>query len=212
MSIRLVLADDHPFILDALEGLFDLEEDIEVVARCSDGSQAIEAVIRHEPDVLVLDLRMPGADGVAVMRVLHEMKSSTRAVLLAGAVTDRELVECLRFGVRGVVLKEMAPAKLVQCVRTVHAGEVWVEKQSMTLAVELMLRREAGGRELSGYLTRRELEVVHLVAAGLRNREIAEQLMVSEGTVKTHLHSIYMKLGIDSRMQLLRYAQERGLM
>ena len=160
MSIRLVLADDHPFILDALEGLFRLEEDIEVVARCADGLQAIDAVKKHEPDVLILDMRMPGANGLAVMRALRDLGSQTRVVLLAGAVSDRELVECLRLGVRGVVLKEMAPAKLVQCVRKVYAGHVWVEQQSITQAVDLMLRREAGRRELAEQLTRREIEIV----------------------------------------------------
>jgi DNA-binding NarL/FixJ family response regulator len=211
MSIRLVLADDHPFILDALEALFRLEEDIEVVARCTDGAQAIEAVRKHEPDLLILDMRMPGADGLAVMRALRDMGSRTRVVLLTGAVADWELVECLRLGVRGVVLKEMAPVKLMQCVRKVHAGDVWVEKQSITQAVDLMLRREAGGRELAGYLTRREIEIVQLAAAGLRTKEIALRLTVTEGTVKVHLHNIYAKLGVDGRMELLKYAQERGL-
>ena len=162
MSIRLVLADDHPFILDALEGLFRLEEDVEIVARCTDGLQAIEAVSKHEPDILILDMRMPGADGLAVMRAMRETSSRTRVILLAGAVADWELVESLRLGVRGVVLKEMAPAKLVQCVRRVHAGHVWVEKQSITQAVDLVLRREAGGRELAEHLTRREVEIVQL--------------------------------------------------
>jgi DNA-binding NarL/FixJ family response regulator len=211
MSIRLVLADDHPFILDALEGLFRLEEDIEVVARCIDGAQAIEAVTRHEPDLLILDMRMPGADGLAVMRALRDMGSRTRVVLLTGAVADWELVECLRLGVRGVVLKEMAPAKLVQCVRTVYGGDVWVEKQSITQAVDLMLRREAGGRELVAHLTRREIEIVQLAAAGLRTKEIALRLTLTEGTVKVHLHNIYKKLGVDGRMELLKYAQEHGL-
>jgi two-component system, NarL family, nitrate/nitrite response regulator NarL len=211
MSIRLVLADDHPFILDALEGLFRLEDDIEVVARCTDGVQAIEAVGKHDPDILILDMRMPGADGLAVMRALRETSSRTQVVLLAGAVADHELVECLRLGVRGVVLKEMAPAKLVQCVRRVHAGHVWVEKQSITQAIDLVLRREAGGRELAGSLTRREVEIVHLVAAGLHNKEIARRLTVTEGTIKAHLHNIYAKLGVDGRMELLKYARERGL-
>jgi two-component system, NarL family, nitrate/nitrite response regulator NarL len=211
MSIRLVLADDHPFILDALEGLFRLEEDVEIVARCSDGVEAIEAVGKHDPDIIILDMRMPGADGLAVMRALREMGSRTQVILLAGAVADWELVECLRLGVRGVVLKEMAPAKLVQCVRRVYAGHVWVEKQSITEAVDLVLRREAGGRELAGQLTRREVEIVHLVAAGLRNKEIARRLTVTEGTVKVHLHNIYAKLGVDGRMELLTYARERGL-
>jgi DNA-binding NarL/FixJ family response regulator len=211
MSIRLVLADDHPFILDALEGLFRLEEDVEVVARCADGVQTIEAVERHEPDVLILDMRMPGADGLAVLRALRRMGSRTRVVLLTGAVTDWEVVECLRLGVRGVVLKEMAPVKLVQCVRKVHAGDLWVEKVSIMQAVDLLLHREAGGRELAGHLTRREIEVVQMVAAGLRNKEIAQRLTVADGTVKVHLHNIYAKLGVDGRMELLKYAQERGL-
>jgi DNA-binding NarL/FixJ family response regulator len=145
VSIRLVLADDHPFILDALEGLFRLEDDIEIAARCTDGLQAIEAVTTLAPDILILDMRMPGADGVAVLRALEERGTRTRVVLLAAAVTDLELVECLRLGVRGVVLKEMAPSMLVQCVRKVYAGDVWVEKRSMSQAVDLMLRREAGG-------------------------------------------------------------------
>jgi len=211
MSIRLVLADDHPFILDALEGLFRLEEDIEVVARCSDGVQALEAVERLEPDVLILDLRMPIADGLDVLRRLHELGSRTWVVLLAGSVEDRELVECLRLGVRGVVLKEMAPRLLVQCVRKVYAGDVWVENRSMTRAVDLMLLREAGARDSAAHLTPREIEVVQMVAAGLRNKEIAGRLTVTEGTVKVHLHNIYAKLGVDGRLELLKYAQERGL-
>ena len=211
MSIRLVLADDHQFILDALEGLFRLEEDIEVVARCSDGAQALEAVERLEPDVLILDLRMPIADGLDVLRRLHELGSRTWVVLLAGSVEDRELVECLRLGVRGVVLKEMAPRLLVQCVRKVYAGDVWVENRSMTRAVDLMLLREAGARDSAAHLTPREIEVVQMVAAGLRNKEIAGRLTVTEGTVKVHLHNIYAKLGVDGRLELLKYAQERGL-
>jgi len=211
MSIRLVLADDHPLILDALEGLFHLEEDIEVVARCSDGVQALEAVARFEPDVLILDLRMPVSDGLDVLRALHRLGSRTRAVVLAGSVEDRELVECLRLGVRGVVLKEMAPRLLVQCVRKVFAGEVWVENRSITRAVDLMLLREAGARDSAAHLTQREIEVVQLVAAGHRNKEIARRLTLTEGTVKVHLHHIYAKLGVDGRLELLRYAEERGL-
>ena len=211
MSIRLVLADDHPLILDALEGLFGLEEDIEVVARCSDGVQALEAVARLEPDVLILDLRMPVSDGLEVMRTLHELGSRTRVVVLTGSVKDRELIECLRLGACGVVLKETAPRMLVQCVRKVFAGETWVENRSITRAVRLMLVREAGARDSAEHLTPREIEVVQMVAAGHRNKEIARRLTLSEGTVKVHLHNIYSKLGVDGRLELLKYAQEHGL-
>jgi DNA-binding NarL/FixJ family response regulator len=211
VTIRLVIADDHPLVLDALESLFGLEEDIEVVARCTDGVEAIEAVHRHEPDILILDMRMPAADGLAVLRALSDQGAQTQVVLLAGSVEDRELVECLRLGVRGVVLKEMAPHMLVQCVRKVAAGDVWVEKRSINQAVDLMLRQEAVRGELAAQLTPREVQVVRMAAEGLRNKEIAERLTVTEGTVKVHLHNIYAKLGVDGRMGLLRYARELGL-
>lgn len=211
MTIRLVLADDHPFILDALEGLFQLEEDIEVVARCGAGNQAIEAVRECAPDQLILDLKMPEVDGLAVLRALRDMESPTRVVVLTGAVGDKELIECLRLGVRGVVLKEMAPHMLVQCVRKVHGGDVWIEKQSISRAVDLLLLREVGARSLAENLTPREVELVRMVAEGLRNKEIAQRLTVTEGTVKVHLHNIYTKLGVNGRMELMRYAQERGL-
>ena len=211
MSIRLVLADDHPFILDGLESLFRLEDDIEVVARCTDGDEAVRLVERHRPDILILDMKMPGRDGLGVMRALAEMGSSTRVILLAASVSDRELVECIRLGVRGVVLKEMAPTMLVLSVRKVHAGDVWVEKQSISRAIELMLMREAGNRQATESLTPRELEVVRLIAEGLRNKEIAERLTLTEGTVKVHLHNVYQKLGVDGRLELLNYARDKGL-
>jgi DNA-binding NarL/FixJ family response regulator len=211
MSIRLVIADDHPFILDSLEGLFRLEEDIEVVSRCTDGNAAVELVERHEPDVLILDMKMPGRDGLGVLRALAEEKSPTRVILLAATISDRELVECIRLGVRGVVLKEMAPSMLVQCVRKVHQGDVWVEKRSISRAVDLMLAREAGARELAESLTSREIEIVRLVAEGHRNKEIAERLTLTEGTVKVHLHNVYRKLGVGGRLELLNYARDHGL-
>lgn len=211
MSIRLVLADDHPLILDALEGLLRVEEDMEVVARCAHGHEAIEAVESCEPDLLILDLNMPGVDGLGVMRALGEAGSRTKVVILAASVSDRELVECIRLGVHGVVLKEMAPRMLVQCVRKVYAGDIWVEKHSVSRALDLMLRREVGAREATDSLTPREIQIVRMVAEGLRNKEIARRLTVTEGTVKVHLHNIYTKLGVDGRMELMKYAQDRDL-
>ena len=110
-----------------------------------------------------------------------------------------------------MVLKEMAPHLLVQCVRKVHAGEQWLEKRSVSLALETLLRREAASREVAKVVTARELEIVRMVASGLRNKEIAERLFISEGTIKMHLHNIYGKLGVDGRLQLARYAKEKGL-
>lgn len=211
MSIRIVIADDHHLILDGLEGILRMEDDLEIVARCTSGADALAAVTRTRPDVLVLDLRMPGLDGVDVLRELAARDSETRVILLAASITDVELIECLRLGVSGVVLKDMASAMLVQAVRKVHSGEGWVEKRSIAGALDLMIRREAGNRELLECLTAREIDILRLVAKGLRNREIAQSLTLSEGTVKTHLHNMYSKLGLGGRLELFKYAQERGI-
>ncbi len=128
MPIHLVLADDHPIILDGLEILFRMEKDIQVVARCVNGEEVLQAVRQHRPDILILDIRMPGKDGLAVLREMKDEDLPTRVVLLTVALDEEETLEALRLGVRGVVLKEMAPQMLVQCVRKVHAGEQWLER------------------------------------------------------------------------------------
>jgi DNA-binding NarL/FixJ family response regulator len=211
-TIRVVMADDHPLILDALENLFRLEPDLEVVARCRDGVEALTAVKQHRPDVLVLDIRMPGKDGLQVIWEIAAEKLSTRVVLLTAEIDDAQVLDAIRMGVRGIVLKEMAPKLLVQCIRKVNDGELWIEKRLEKHALEQLLRREAAEREATSLLTASEMNVVRLAAGGLRNKDIAGKLFISEGTVKVHLHNIYEKLGIDGRMALLRYAQENGLL
>lgn len=211
MAIRLVIADDHPIVLDGLENLFRLEPDFQVVARCVNGDECLTAVRQHQPDVLILDLRMPRKDGLAVLRELHREKQPLKVVLLATALEEEEVLEALRLGVRGMVLKELAPQMVVQCVRKVHAGERWLEKQAVGRALEMLLRREAGEREASTVLTPREIEMVGMVARGLRNKEMSERLAISEGTVKIHLHHIYKKLKVENRVELILYAQSKHL-
>jgi DNA-binding NarL/FixJ family response regulator len=211
VPIRLVLADDHPIVLDGLENLFRLEPDFQVVARCVNGEECLDAVRRHQPDVLVLDIRMPRKDGLSVLRELHREKQPTKVVLLAAALEEEEVLEALRLGVRGMVLKELAPQMVIQCVRKVHAGEQWLEKHAFSRALDTLLRREAGEREAATLLTPRELEMVGMAARGLRNREMSERLAISEGTVKIHLHHIYRKLKVENRVDLILYAQSKGL-
>jgi DNA-binding NarL/FixJ family response regulator len=188
-----------------------MEQDIQVVARCVNGEEALRAVRQHRPDMLILDIRMPAKDGLEVLREMQKEELPTQVVLLTVALDEEETVEALRLGVRGVVLKEMAPQMLIQCVRKVHAGEQWVERRSVGRAVERLLRREAGAREVAGVLTPREIEIVRMVASGRRNKEIADKLSISEGTVKIHLHHIYEKLQLDGRLELALYAQDKGL-
>ena len=209
-SISLVIADDHPIVLAGLESLLQREGDMNVVARCTDGVEAIRAVVKHRPDILILDLRMPRIDGVAVLEQLSRQELGTRVVLLAAVVDDDQLVRAMRLGVRGVVLKEMAAQCLVDCVREVHAGRQWFEQRALGDAIEKFVRRETAAKEISGVLSRRELDVVRAVAGGLRNREIAEKLGIAEGTVKLHLHTIYTKLNVDGRTALIIKLNEKS--
>lgn len=211
MPIRLVLVDDHPLILNGLTNLFSLEEEFEVLASCTNGTEALQAVRDHRPDVAVLDICIPGMNGLEVTRKIREEKLPTRVVLLTAALKEEDMLEAVQLQVHGIVLKEMAPQLLLQCIRKVHAGEQWVERRSAKEALEKLLRREAGTREAAALLTPREIDLVRMVASGLRNREIAEKLFISEGTVKVHLHNIYDKLKVDGRMALARYAREKGL-
>lgn len=209
--IRIVLADDHPIVLDGLEQLFGTEPDLEVVARATSAEAAVRVLEEFKPDVLVLDLAMPGQTGLWVMEQAAARALPARIVLLTAHVDEQQLLEAVRLGVAGVVLKEMAPRLLVECVRKVHAGERWIEKHSVARAMDRMVRRDSELQRLTRLLTPRELEIVRQVVEGLRNKEIAERLSITEGTVKIHLHNIYEKLGVTGRSQLILHATREGL-
>ena len=211
MSIRIVLADDHPVVRRGLSQFFADVDDFDVVAECGDGQAALDAVRQHAPDVLIVDLRMPVIGGLEVLRRLRKEAGSPAVILLAGNISDDEVVEGMRLGAKGVVLKEMAPSLLVRCIRKVAAGGVWLEKEAIGRALEKLLQNEEVGR-FRVALTPREIEIVRMVAQGIGNREVGERLFISEGTVKTHLHTIYEKLGLKGRVQLVAYVRENGLM
>jgi DNA-binding NarL/FixJ family response regulator len=211
MPIRLVLADDHPIVIDGLEQLLRLSQDFNVVARCRDGEETLKALRLYRPDVLILDIRMPRCDGLQVLRILQKEDLPTRVVLLTADLEEAQLLEALQLGVGGVVLKEMAPRLLIDAVREVHAGGRWIDKGSANRALEKLRRREEESREAAPSLTPRELEIVRMIARGLRNRTIAEQLLISEGTVKIHLHNIYEKLEVSGRGELAFHARSKGL-
>jgi two-component system nitrate/nitrite response regulator NarL len=209
--IRIVLADDHRIVLEGLAQLLSLEPDFDVLQRCIDGTEALEVVERVQPDVLVADVKMPGLTGMEVLERLREEGSATRVVLLTAHMTDAQVVDAVRLNVGGIVLKEAASRTLVQCVRTVAEGGRWLDPATVHGALEAMQRREAGIATASKTLTKRELEIVRMVATGLRNKQIGDKLAISEGTVKMHLHSIYEKLGISGRVELSNYARENEL-
>ena len=211
MAIRIVLADDHPIVLHGLQQLFERQGDFTVVACCPDGPNALAAVRAQRPDVLVLDLRMPGPSGVDVLRTLSAEQIPCKSVLLTAAVRDEEVVEAVKAGAMGIVLKESPADVLLDCVRTVARGESWIERDTVTRAFRTIVGRDAPAESGEGTLTPREVELVRMVAQGLRNKAIAERLAISEGTVKVHLHNIYEKLGVDGRLELVLCAQRKGI-
>ena len=206
--IRVVLADDHPLLLGGLDQLLSLERDIRVVARCPNGNEALAAIARERPHVAVVDLTMPGRSGLDLLRELAAIRSSVRLVLLTARIEHEQVLEAMKLGVAGIVLKESAPLQILDCIRRVATGEQWIDHVIGSRTLDAVLRRQAGAAKAAAVLTSREVEVVRNVARGLRNKEIADLLSITEGTVKAHLRTIFEKLAIDSRTKLIVYARE----
>lgn len=211
MPIRIVLVDDHPIVLQGLRQLFERQGDFAVSACCADAESALAAVQSAPPDVMVLDLRLRTGDGLDLLRQLAAIGVTCPTVLLTAAITSTQVLDAVKLGVRGLVLKESPSETLITCVRRVHAGEEWLDPDVVTKAFKQVLDRESALRETAETLTPREIEIAQMVALGLRNKAIGARLSISEGTVKAHLHNIYEKLGVDGRLALAVCAQQKGL-
>jgi DNA-binding NarL/FixJ family response regulator len=213
VSISVVLVDDHPIVLQGLQHLFERQPDITVAAACATVAEGLQAARTAHPDVIVLDLRMPDGGGLALLDAINSERIGVRTVVLTAAISDGEVVQAMQKGIGGLVLKESAPEQLVECVRRVHAGERWFDPDAMSRVMQQppASHRDPAAAGKAASLTGREREVVRMIAAGLRNRDIGERLSISENTVKVHLHNIYEKLGVEGRMELLLLAQELKL-
>jgi DNA-binding NarL/FixJ family response regulator len=211
MPITLVIADDHPIILQGLQRLFEREGEFEVLRSCAGGEEALDAIRSNRPDVLVLDLKMQDCHGLDVLRTLKAEHRECRTVILTAAMRDDEIANAIELGVAGIVMKEAPPAALVDCVRAVHQGKRSIDRDILDRASADVRKKPPLGTPGPTALTPRELEIVRLVAQGLRNKELANRLSITEGTVKIHLHNIYDKLGVDGRLELVLCAQQRGL-
>ena len=209
MAIRLFLADDHPIVLDGLTRVLAANARYSVVGTAANGDEALQAIRAKTPDVAILDIRMPGKTGLEVAAAVLNEALATRVVLLTADITDDDTLAAVRLGVHGVVLKQMAKSLLLKCIDKVHAGGRWVEQESMRRAFENFLKRETESASApASDLTSAETRVVELVITGARNKEIADRLGLSESTVKNHLHSIYLKLNLESRRQLVQWYEK----
>jgi two-component system nitrate/nitrite response regulator NarP len=202
--MRLLLADDHPMIRTAIEVLLR-DTDYEVVGMTGTGKATIQEVDRLQPDILLLDLQMPGGNGLDVLRHVKAGKSSVRVILLTAAIDDSSLLEAKALKVQGIVLKNSDPAYLLDCLDAIRAGRTWVDPELKERARKLAA---AAGHGLRISLAPRERQLIGFVRRGLKNRDIAAQLGVTEGTVKAYLHAIFEKLGVSNRTELAIRADE----
>ncbi len=214
-TVRLLIADDHQIFRMGLRKLLESEPGFDVVGEAGDGASALALVQQLNPDFLLLDLAMPNMSGLDTLRELAQSGFNCHIVLLAAAIEKAQMLEALRLGARGVVLKETATALLFKCIRAVMAGEFWVGRESVGDLVIYLRQVPPAPRVVSlranFRLTPRELQIISAVVAGSSNKQIAEQLSISTDTVKHHLTSIFDKLGMSNRLEMALFAVHHGL-
>ena len=215
MTIRVGICDDQPLLRDGLRVQLGLIDDLDIVGEAANGEQAVALARRERPDVLVMDVRMPVLDGIeATRRIVGRLGTeNVKVLILTTFDLDEHVYAALSAGASGFLLKDATPEELVHAVRVVAAGEALLAPTVTSRLVREFARRSAGRprRELLASLTERETEVLQLVAAGLSNAELAERLVVSHPTAKTHVSRILTKLGLRDRAQLVVAAYEAGL-
>jgi len=217
MTVKVLLADDQPLLRTGFRMILEAEPDIEVVGEAGDGESAIRLARRLQPDVVLMDIRMPVMDGVQATRELAR-SDPLRVLILTTFNLDEYVVEALRAGASGFLLKDVPATELVSAIRLVAAGDAVVAPAVTRRLLDRFAHRLPGAGEAEGSapaalesLTEREVAVLRLVARGLSNGEIAAELVVSEPTIKTHVHHLLTKLGLRDRVQLVVLAYEAGL-
>ena len=214
MTVRVVIADDQSMVRAGFRSLLNEEPDIDVVGEAADGERAVAAVRRFEPDVALMDIRMPGVDGLEATRRLIEAGSATRVLILTTFDLDEYVYEGLRAGASGFLLKDASPEQLIAAIHVIAAGDAVLAPSVTRRVVErftqLPARRDESSTALAE-LTAREREVLKLLARGLANAEIASELVVSGATIKTHVRNVLAKLGLRDRVQAVIFAYEAGL-
>lgn len=213
--VRIVLADDHPIFRDGLRTLLEAEPGFEVVGEAADAAGTVRCVTEKRPDLLLLDLSMPGGGGLAVLSDLADAGQAVRTVMLTAAIDRHETAQALQFGARGVILKDTATAMLYKCIRAVMSGEYWVgHEKALDLVQDLLqaTRTDADVPTPATRLTPRELQIVAAIVEGATNKDISGQFGLSEQTVKNHLSHIFDKLGVANRLELALYAVHHRLL
>ncbi|MEU3825157.1 response regulator [Streptomyces sp. SID486] len=207
--IKVLLVDDHQVVRRGLRTFLEVQDDIEVVGEAADGAEGVDRAEELRPDIVLMDVKMPGLDGIGALRRLRELGNPARVLIVTSFTEQRTVVPALRAGACGYVYKDVDPDALAGAIRSVHAGHVLLQPE----VAEALLSQEVtgGGQGRGSALTDREREVLALIADGRSNREIARALVLSEKTVKTHVSNILMKLDLADRTQAALWAVRHGV-
>jgi two-component system nitrate/nitrite response regulator NarL len=209
--IRILIADDHPIVRDGLRLLLEAEADFVVAGEASNGLEALRATQELAPDLLLLDVMMPGVPSLDVLGALTAGAVPTRTLLLSANIHADEVVNAVRLGARGIVSKDSPPHLLMKAIRAVMAGQYWIGRESVSELVESLRMHNVDAKKRRFGLTARELEIATAVTSGYTNGEIARRLAISGETVKHHLTKIYGKIGVSGRLELALFAISHDL-
>ncbi len=201
-KLRVILADDHPVVRDGLAAIINQQPDMQVVAEAADGEEAIALFHREQPDVMVLDLRMPKRDGVAVVEQVLGVNPKARLLIMTTFDGDEDIFRCLSQGAKGYLLKDSPRQEILNAIRAVSQDQPYTSSSIAAKALQRMAKPN---------LTKREVDVIQLLAQGRSNKDIARRLSITEGTAKTHVKSILLKLDAISRTEAVTVAHKRGL-
>jgi DNA-binding NarL/FixJ family response regulator len=210
MTIRILIADDHPIVREGLSAVLETQPDFAIVGEAASGAQAVEQAAALRPDVILLDLQLPELDGVAALRAIRAADPAMKAIIFTAFDTDERILGAVQAGAQGYLLKGAPREELFQAIRVVHGGGSLLQP---VVAARLLRQVSGSGAapDLPEQLTERELEVLHLLAKGRQNKEIANELVISERTVKFHVSAILAKLGVGNRTEAVSRAAQLGL-
>jgi DNA-binding NarL/FixJ family response regulator len=218
--IRILIADSHPIVREGLSAVLSAEPDMTIVGQGQDGMETLELVDTTDPDVILMELKLPRMEGLVVLRNLAARSHRAKVLLFTGSEDREEFVEAMKLGCAGILTKSSAPGLIAKSIRKVNEGEIWLDANTTAAVIrqfampsETAMAAGLEGKAPRGraQLSQREREIIVLIAQGYKNKEIAEKMFITEQTVKNHLHNVFDKLGVSDRLELALYAIHNSL-
>jgi two-component system, NarL family, nitrate/nitrite response regulator NarL len=217
--IRVLIADGQPIVLEGLRAVLNRQPGIEIVSEAADGIEAVEKTVHLDPDVVLMDVKLPKVDGLTVLRSIQSRAPRSKVILFASGDNKEDFVEAMKLGCCGILLKDASTSLIEKSIQKVHAGEIWLDSTTTAAVIRQFASpaefpaAHANGKSNRerAQLSQREREIIVLIAQGYKNKEIAEKMFITEQTVKNHLHNVFDKLGVSDRLELALYAIHNSL-